>query len=193
MTRAFQSTPVAREQILECLDLAVRSPSAGKSQGWHFIVLDGADTARFWDITLPRAKRVNFSWPHLLDAPCIILPCADASMYVARYSEPDKSASGLGKSAEAWPIPYWTIDTSFAAMTLLLAFENIGLGSLFFGIFEGESALRDELGIPAKIQIIGAIAVGTPLEGESRRGLSAKRTRRTAHEVAYFGGWPRAR
>ena len=35
MTRAFEPTPVAREQLVEFVDLASRAPSAGKTQGWH--------------------------------------------------------------------------------------------------------------------------------------------------------------
>ena len=34
-----------------------RAPSAGKTQGWHLVVLEGAETARFWDVTLPPERR----------------------------------------------------------------------------------------------------------------------------------------
>ena len=74
-------------------------PSAGKAQGWHLVVLEGADTARFWDVTLPPERRSGFAWPGLLDAPVIALPLADPEAYVRRYGEPDKAASGLGRSA----------------------------------------------------------------------------------------------
>ena len=33
------------------------APSAGSIQGWHLIVLEGAETTRFWDITLPPMRR----------------------------------------------------------------------------------------------------------------------------------------
>ena len=35
-----------------------------------------------------------------------------------------------------------------AVMTLLLAAEDVGLGALFFGVFDGEAELRATLGIP---------------------------------------------
>lgn len=191
MTRAFDGHPVPREVLLGCIDLATRAPSAGKSQGWHFLVLDGDDVKNFWNITLPDEKRVNFAWPHLLDAPCIVLPCAISRMYVERYSEPDKAATGLGDSAEAWPVPYWTIDTSFATMTFLLAAEDAGLGALFFGIFNGETELRAQFSIPDDVQILGAVAVGNRRDNHEQPGRSARRPRRTAQAVASFGQWRR--
>jgi hypothetical protein len=92
MTRAFDSRPVPDETLAEMVDLASRAPSAGKSQGWHLVVLDGDDTARFWDITLPVMRRGTFKWQRLLDAPLIALPFADPKAYTDRYSEPDKAA-----------------------------------------------------------------------------------------------------
>ena len=45
-------------------------------------------------------------------------------------------------------------------MTMLLAAEDAGLGALFFGIFRGERQLRRALGIPAVMQVLGALAIG---------------------------------
>ena len=124
MTRAFDPhRPVPADVLDDLVDAASRAPSAGKTQGWHLVVLEGPDTARFWDITLPADRRAGFGWPGLLDAPLLLLPLADPGAYVARYAEPDKRTTGLGEGAEAWPVPYWTVDTSFAVMTLLLAAE----------------------------------------------------------------------
>ena len=96
MTRAFDSRPVPRELLDEIVDLGSRAPSAGKTQGWHLVVLEGAETARFWDITLPPMRRGAFRWKRLLDAPIIAIPLADPRAYIERYSEADKRASGLG-------------------------------------------------------------------------------------------------
>ena len=155
MTRAFDGRPVPPELLDELVDLASRAPSAGKTQGWHLVVLEGAETARFWDITLPTMRRGAFRWQRLLDAPVIALPLADPRAYTERYSEPDKKATGLGAGPEAWPAPYWTIDASMSVMTMLLAAEAAGLGALFFGVFRGERQLRRALGIPAMMQLLG--------------------------------------
>ena len=149
MTRAFDGRPVPPELVNSIVDLASRAPSAGKTQGWHLIVLEGAETTRFWDITLPPMRRGAFRWKRLLDAPVIAIPLADPRAYTERYSEPDKQATGLGSGTDAWPAPYWTVDASMSVMTLLLAAESVGLGALFFGVFKGERQLRRALGIPA--------------------------------------------
>ncbi len=188
MTRAFEPTPVDRGVLIEMVDLAARAPSAGKSQGWHLVVLEGADTARFWDVTLPVERRSAFRWQHLLDAPVIALPFADADAYVERYSAADKAATGLGAGREAWPAPYWTIDTSMAIMTLLLAAENSGLGALFFGVFRGAERLRSALGVPERLELLGALAVGQPAT-DQERGRSASRRRRSAEEIIRWGSW----
>jgi len=192
MTRAFASTPVDPGVIDSLVDLASRAPSAGKTQGWHLVVLEDEQTQRFWDISLPVAKRDSFRWTHLLDAPVIALPLADAGAYTDRYSEPDKARTGLGDGPDAWPVPYWTIDASMSVMTLLLGAEDVGLGALFFGVFHNEEALRAELGIPEELELLGAIALGHSLDagaGSVDEGRSAGRSRRSPGEIIHRDGW----
>jgi len=188
MVRRYTDAAVAPEVIDELLDLARRAPSAGNSQGTHFVVLEGADqTARFWDTTLAPERRPSFPWPGLLDAPVIVLPVADQRAYLDRYSESDKAPTGLGGDADAWAVPYWQIDTAMATMTLLHAAVDAGLGALFFGIFDNTAAVCAELGIPAGAAPIGAVTLGWP--AEERKSLSAQRGRRPLDSVVHRGGW----
>lgn len=195
MTRAFRREPLASGTIERLVDLASRAPSAGKTQGWHLVVLEGDDTARFWDVTLPEERRSTFRWQRLLDAPVIALPFADPEAYVARYAEPDKAATGLGESVDAWTTPYWTVDASMALMTFLLAAEDEGLGALLFGVFRGETELRSELGIPPHLQLLGAVALGLAADtgpeasasGDGGSGRSASRRRRPPSEIVHRG------
>ena len=190
MSRAFSSQPVDSELISQIVDLASRAPSAGKTQGWHALIITSSDTAKFWDDTLAVEKRESFRWKQLLDAPVIALVFADPLAYVERYSEDDKVHTGLGASTEAWPTPYWTVDASFAAMTMLLAAEDAGLGALFFAVFSGEQQLRTRLHIPDAMQLIGAIALGWPLGNDkSHAGASAGRGRRNADQIIHLNGW----
>ncbi len=96
MTRAFDDRPIEPGVLDGLVDLAARSPSAGKTQGWSLVVLEGAQTALFWDTTLPAVKRDSFRWKRLLSAPVIALPLADSKAYIDRYAEPDKVQTGLG-------------------------------------------------------------------------------------------------
>lgn len=197
MTRAFDERPLEPGILDELTDLASRAPSAGKSQGWHLVVLEGSETALFWDSTLPAVRRDSFRWQRLLNAPVIALPLADSKAYVDRYAEPDKVQTGLGAGPAAWPVPYWTIDASMAVMTLLLGAQDRGLGALFFGVFRGERELRQRLGIPAGLELLGAIALGyaaDPSDGVERdpamgTGASAARPRRTSRHIIHRGHW----
>jgi nitroreductase len=189
MTRSFAPTPLPPGLLEDIVDLASRAPSAGKTEGWHLVALEGGDTARFWDITLPPMRRGRFKWQGLLDAPVILLPFADAKAYTDRYSEPDKAATGLGAGPDAWPVPYWTIDASMSVMTILLAAEDAGLGALFFGVFKGERELRQALGVPSALELLGAIALGFPSDGVSTAGRSATRPRRSPTEIIHRSCW----
>ena len=188
MTRAFTTDTVDPVVIDECVDLASRAPSAGKSQGWHLLILEGVETRRYWDIAFPVESRRSFAFPGLLDAPVIALSLCDPDAYLSRYSEADKQRTGLGDSVDAWVAPYWTIDASFATMTFLLAIEDAGLGALFFA-HANEESLRQEFSIPDGMQILGTIAVGHPADGVAREGRSAARARRSAASIIHRSGW----
>jgi nitroreductase len=186
MVRAFEPRPIPGDVLERLLDAARRAPSAGNAQGWAFVVLEGADTAKFWDITLPVDRRASFRFPQLLDAPAIVLPLADREAYLQRYSEPDKAATGLAEAGK-WPVPYWQVDTAFATMLLLLAAEDEGLGALFFGVFRHADRLLASLGVPSRMELIGAIALGYPLPAPP--GRSTERPRKALDQIVHRGGW----
>jgi nitroreductase len=117
-----------------------------------------------------------------------MLSLADTDAYLSRYSEPDKSHTGLGTSLEMWPAPYWTIDASFSTMTLLHALHDQGVSSLFFA-HARETELRAAFGIPDSVQILGVIAAGYPEDAPQRPGRSAQRPRRTSNEIIHHLKW----
>jgi nitroreductase len=187
MVRAFESRPVDPALVDQLLDLARRAPSAGNTQPWAFIVLEGSETARLWDITLQPEGRETFRWPGLLDAPVVVVPLVSADAYVERYREPDKTDTGLGESAEAWPVPYWWVDGGMAVHALLLSAVDAGLGALFFGLFTHERAVLDALGVPDRWRAPGAVALGWPAPDEPSRSLA--RSRPWLGTIVHRGGW----
>ena len=193
MTRSFRAEPVPGAVLDRVLDRARRVPSAGNTQGCDFVVLEGPQTARYWEVTLSGKRRENFRWQGLLAAPVVITVWAAPQAYLRRYSRPDKINTGLGESLEAWATPYWLVDGAFAAMALQFAAIDEGLGVLFFGIFEHTEAVANALGVPNDRVPVGAIAVGWPDPDTEETGRSATNDRRTldgaADSVIHRGGW----
>jgi nitroreductase len=187
MVRAFTADPVAPAVVEGLIDLARRAPSAGNSQGLAYLVLEGRDTAAYWDVSLPEPKRAAFGWPGLVDAPVLILVLVRPSAWVERYAEADKAAAGLGGSAEAWPVPYWWVDAGMASEHLLLGAVEAGLGACFFGPFGHEDGLLATLGVPDGWRLVGTVALGHP--APDPRGLSASRPRPAIEEVLHLGRW----
>jgi nitroreductase len=169
MVRDFSDEPVARPLIEQLVENATRIPSAGYSQGFAFVVLTDARQRRlFWETTSGPAWRGESESVPLTRAPVVILPLAHKQAYLDRYGLPDKAHTPLSRE-EHWPAPYWDIDTGFGVMLILLTAVDLGLGALFFGIFQGEEALMLALGVPRGYRPIGAIAVGHPTAGERSR------------------------
>ena len=188
MTRAFTTDPVDPATVAELLDLARRGPAAGNTAGLHWLVLDdSAHTEAYWATTLPPDRRAAFPWPHLLDAPVLIIPWVDPQAYVARYREADKADTGLGAGMGDWSVPYWFVDGGAAVMTLLLGAEDRGLGALLFGLFDHEDAVRARFGVPDGWRAVGAVALGH--RAEDRPSSSARRGRPTLAEVVHRGRW----
>jgi nitroreductase len=188
MVRAFTDDAVDPSVVEGLVDLARRAPSAGNSQGWAFVVLSGAEeTSRYWDVTLPAGRRPAFRWPGLVAAPVLIVCLVRPDVWVERYAEPDKAATGLGGGAGEWPVPYWWVDAGMAVEHLLLGAVDAGLGACFFGLFGHEPAVLSALGIPAGWRAVGTVALGHPAPDDP--GRSSTRPRRPLDEVLHRGGW----
>lgn len=187
MCRRFLPTPVAPDVLDRALALAVRAPSAGNTQGWAFVVLEGPQTSTFWRHQAEPSWLAHPTRPGLLGAPVIILPLASQDRYVERYSEPDKASVGAAQVGR-WQVPYWLVDTSFATMLLLLGLAQEGLGALFFALRNPPAPLFGELGVPAGWDAVGAVAVGWPSPDDAP-STSARRPRRPWPEVVHRGRW----
>ncbi len=188
MIRRFAQRPVPRETIDKILDVGRRAPSAGFAQGLELLVLDEPGTvSEFWAIT----RDPEFGWDVedlSVGPPVIVLPLPDPERYVARYSEPDKIAFGLDDAA-AWPVRFWDVDAAMAAMLMLLAAVDEGLGGWFFGISHGERELLDRFNVPAHLRPIGILGLGYRADDEVPRGSSTSKARRPLAEQIHRNGW----
>lgn len=185
MVRRFDpEQDVAPETVLRLLELAVRAPSAGFSQGFDFVVLRGTERAAFWAATTDDG--IPDSWLRGVSAaPVLIVCCSDKNAYLRRYARDDKPWQD--ESEEHWPVPYWDVDTGMAAMLMLLGAVDEDLGGLFFGVpVERLDAVREAFGIPADRGIVGVVAIGHPAEGKPSGSTKAVR-RRDFGEVTHYG------
>ena len=176
--------PVAREVVERCLANAVRSPSAGFSQGWDFLVLTReAERDAFWSATASDGS--DDPWLRgIRAAPVLIVCLSHKAAYLERYAAPDKGWTDRDEAR--WPVPYWDVDTGMAALLLLLTATDEGLGSLFFGVPpEHHGSFREAFAVPADRSPVGVVSVG--YAAADRRSPSLRRGRREPEQVAHAG------
>jgi len=191
MVRRYDDRPVDPAVVDRMLEHAVHAPSAGFSQGWAFLRLDNPDDLdRFWRTTTPEEYVESMSgWlAGMRTAPVVIVPLSCKAAYLDRYAQPDKGWTDRDEAR--WPVPYWHIDTGMASLLILQTAVDEGLGACFFGIPpDCTDTFRTEFGIPPDHTPIGAITIGHRVEDPGHAGSSARRSRRTPHEVVHHGRW----
>jgi nitroreductase len=188
MVRNYQDRPLPPGALDRILANATRAPSAGFTQGWAFLALEGREqTEVFWSHTFDADRRSTFAHQGLFNAAALVLVLVSKQAYLDRYASDDKAGTGLAEESR-WPVPYWDVDGAFAAMLLLLTAVDAGLGAVFFGIFRGEGELLAALGVPSAFRPIGAIAIGYPAP-EDEPSASTRRGRRPQEEVVHRGRW----
>ncbi|MFI7210776.1 nitroreductase family protein [Micromonospora maritima] len=179
--------PVPPEVVDRLLAHALRAPSAGFAQGWGFLVLEEpADRALFWSAATPDGGGRERWLTGMRRAPLIVVPHANRDAYLDRYAEPDKGWAD--RAEERWPVPYWYVDTGFAALMMLLTAVDEGLGACFFGIPpQRTGAYREAFGVPPELHPIGAITIG--YRAVDHRSPSLRRGRRPVQDVVRRGRW----
>ena len=119
-------------------------------------------------------------------APVLIVCLSDKQAYLDRYSEPDKGWTD--KDEARWPVPYWHIDTGMAALIILLAAHDLGLGGCFFGIPPDRwPAFFAAFSVPAELAPVGVVSLGYPLPDV--KSPSLKRGRRPLSEIVTYGSF----
>ncbi|WP_319589064.1 nitroreductase family protein [uncultured Desulfobulbus sp.] len=136
--RKFQDRPVSEEHIMAIIEAAMLAPSAGNQQPWHFIII--SDRAKLDAIPSfhPYSKMV-------LHASVAILICGDPT-------------------GKPWP-DFWVQDCSAATQNALLAARDLGLGTVWAGVYpavDRMAGFRNLLAIPDHIVPFALIPVGWP-------------------------------
>jgi nitroreductase len=169
MFRAFTSEPLEPGTADRLLKAAERAPSAGFSQGYSFLVLEGAEQcAPLWKILADAVEAERGTEDEdpaevvaLSTAQLVIIPLAGKNVYLRRYAQPGKGWTDLDEAR--WPIPWWYVDTGFTALLILLAVTNEGLGASYFGFDQRTlPGFHTQFGVPDEWMPVGAIAIGHP-------------------------------
>ncbi|GAB4390561.1 MAG: nitroreductase family protein [Thermodesulfovibrionales bacterium] len=171
--RRFKDTPVEEEKLMAVLEAGRQAPSWANLQCWRFVVVRDAETKEklselsyVESFFAPLGYKANPARKGIAEAPVVIVACADPA------------ASGT-----LWNQPYYMTDVGIAAQNMMLAACGLGLGMVFVGVFR-EDKLRDLLGIPQNIRVVGVLPLGYPLEektgGPGRKALD---------EIAFRERW----
>jgi nitroreductase len=196
MIRAFTGEPLAAGTAERLLKAASRAPSAGFSQGYSFLVLEGKEqSAPLWEMLYESETSENATEDAsvaqvtaLSTAPLVIVPLACKDVYLDRYAQPGKGWTDRDEAR--WPVPYWYIDTGFAALLILLTVVDEGLGAVFFGLPpENMADFRTQYGVPDQWMPIGAIAVGYPDPAADPVPPARASDRKSLDELVHRGHW----
>jgi nitroreductase len=187
MVRTFEDRPIDPAVLERIIANAQRAPSAGYSQGWAFLVLNGRDeTERYWSTTMTPERRAGFGWPGMFNAAAIIVCLSNKRQYLRRYALADKGWTDMDENR--WPVPYWDIDVGMAALLILQTAVDAGLGAVFFGVFD-QAGFRRAFGIPDEYTAVGTVAIGHKAHAD-RPSPSLKTVgKKPASDVIHRGHW----
>jgi nitroreductase len=138
--RRYTDQPVTDELVEALLRAAMAAPSAGNQQPWQFVVIRER-------ALLTAIHGVHPYSAMLPGAPVAILVCGEPGLCT-------------------WP-QYWEQDCAAATENLLIAAEQLGLGSVWLGVHplaERVEGVRSVLGMPPAIVPFALLPVGWPAE-----------------------------
>jgi nitroreductase len=144
--RKYTNKPVEDDKIQKILKAAMYAPSARNTQPWQFIIITERDM-------LNKIKQAHPYANMLAEAPLAILICGDKTY------EPHEG--------------YLNTNCSAATQNLLLAAHDLGLGSVWLGVYprkERMDALTKLFSLPENIIPISLVALGYPDEKKSATG-----------------------
>ena len=183
----FKPNPVPREAIEKIIEAAIKAPSGGNTQPWHFVAITdpglisriGEIYKELWlgarrsqaepgETTVYRAARYLAN--HMPEVPAMILICADHS---ANYTPGQPIERGRHASS------IW-----LAVQNLFLAARALGLGTrLTTTHIRREQEIKDMLVIPDYVETVALTPIGYP------RGRFGPTDRKPAAEVSSYNRW----
>ena len=151
--RDFAGTPLGEPEIDAILTSARTAPSAGNREAWDVVVVTDGEVRE-------ALAEAALSQPHIREAPCVLVVCANYIRSMSRYGERG--------------ILYAIQDATIACTYMMLAAHARGLQSCWTGAFD-EGEARRILDLPSHSRPVAMLAVGRgkiPAERTGRMDLS---------------------
>lgn len=145
--RKYKDQPVEEEKLQQILESARLAPSGSNTQPWHFIVVKTERSRKKL-----AEKSHNQHW--MVTAPVFIVCVADIR---SRVNE-DVSLV-LNENSPQHEVKQIIRDTAIAAEHIVLAAENLGLGTCWIAWFN-QADIRPVLNIPPDKYVLSIITVG---------------------------------
>ncbi len=140
--RSFDpAVDVPPEVVERLLAAAIRAPSAGNRQPWHFYVVRHRSTRQ-------ALAAAAYGQSFVAQAPVVIVVCADAGQSAGRYGQRGREL-------------YCLQDTAAATEHILLAAVALGLGSCWVGAFD-EYQVAQALHLPPQHRPVAILPIGKP-------------------------------
>jgi nitroreductase len=155
--RKYKSDPIPEQTIKELLELAAWAPSGMNTQPWLFVLVKGNDYLK----DLSDRSRA-FILAQMEDAPALknyrsLLSNPDFNIF---YGAPMLVLIFGSKNAFTY-----TNDCSMAALNLMLAAWDRGIGSCWIGFargYCGAPACMKELNVPEGYELVAPVILGYP-------------------------------
>jgi nitroreductase len=162
MCRSYLDRDVPNEVLDRILEVVDHLPSAGHTQPQELIVIRNQNTKESLALAALGQRYV-----------------AEAPLDIVVVSDTRRSKQRYGRRGEEF---YSIVDGAFAAMLLMLACINEGLGAAFVGAFDDE-AVRAVLQLPNVVRPIGIISIGYCAE------KGDKLSRLPRHRIIHYETW----
>lgn len=144
--RYYSDRPIREEDIRTILKAGMSGPTAVNARDWAFLAVTEEKTlARMADINGPAADPLR-------RAKLGILICGDLERAYAKA--PD----------------YWIIDCSIAGQNMILAAQELGIGSVWLGTWPQQDRVRAQaefFGLPETVVPHSIVAFGYPPEDDA--------------------------
>lgn len=151
--RDFSDRPLNDETLEKMLEAARRSPTSSNLQTYSLVVVRDRETKK-------KLSEIASNQRHIVTCPVFVALCADVSrLKLACELQGTTYAGNLERSLIA------TVDAALVGMSLSLAAESLGLGTVMIGAMRNDPTEAARLlGLPDGVFVVYGLCIGWPKE-----------------------------